>query len=154
VTHTTTQIAGQLTPDISGPVVEDLWIEPTAVYDVEVVVTINNSGSQAVTIDGLGSPAPRVTKRFLSYFSYKSGSYGSEGGPPLRSFSLAGRSSKVVVVDYTQVCTPSSRCFLFELHPDAGDLLVLGLSLPHWSSPKTYVMKRRSSGSPTGCALA
>jgi hypothetical protein len=87
---------------------EDLWIEPTGAYDVEVVVTINNSGSPVVTIDGFGSPAPGVAKRFLSYFSYKSGSYGLEGGPPLPSFSLAGRSSKVVVMDNTQVGTPSS----------------------------------------------
>jgi hypothetical protein len=88
VTSTTNQIAGQLTPNISGAVVEDIWIEPTGAYDVEVVVTISNSGSQAVTIDGFGSPAPGVTKRFLSYFSYKSGSYGLEGGPPLHSSSL------------------------------------------------------------------
>ena len=87
---------------------EDIWIEPTGAYDVEVVVTINNSGSPAFTIDGFRSPAPGVAKRFRSYFSYKSRSYGLIGGPPLPSFSLAGRSSKVVVVDYTQACTPSS----------------------------------------------
>jgi hypothetical protein len=67
VTHTTTQIAGQLTPNISGPVMVDLWIQPTGAYDVEVVVTINNSGSPAVTIDGFGSPAPGMAKRFLRY---------------------------------------------------------------------------------------
>jgi hypothetical protein len=113
----------------------DLWIEPTGAYDVEVVVTINNSGSPAFTIDGFRSPAPGVAKRFLRYFSYKSGSYGSERGPPLRSFSPTGRSSKVVVLDCTQVCTLLNRCYPYELHPDAGDLLVLGLSPTCWSSP-------------------
>jgi len=110
VAHATAQITGQLTPTVSGPITEDIWKEPTGAYNVEIVVTINNSGPHAVTIDGFGSPAPGVAKRFLGYTLIESGSYGSAGSKsiPFKSFSFAGHSSKVVVVDYTQPCTPSS----------------------------------------------
>lgn len=148
VIHTTTQITGQLSHTVPGPITKGIWTEPTAAYNVEVVVTINNSGPQAVTIDGFGSPAPGVAKRFLGYSLIESGSYGSAGSKsiPFKSFSFAGHSSKVVVVDYTQLCTPSST----------GDSITSYTQMPVTYSfmgfrhtvgvpIDPYVIKRRSS---------
>ncbi len=108
VDHTTINAISQSSSAVPGPVIDVIWTEPTGAYNVEVVATINNSGSHAVTIEGLEAPAPGVPKSHLTVFFHKPGSYGSEGGAPFHPFTLAAHSSKTLVVDYTQICSPSS----------------------------------------------
>ena len=152
VAHTITQITGQIAPNTSGLIYEIIWTEPTGAYNVEVVVTINNSGSRAVTIDGFGSPLPGVAKRFPSYSLTKRGGYGPEGGKiiPFHSFALARHSSRVVIVDYTQLCAPSSTSTSLTSYTQLpvtysffGFRHTVGVPMD------PYVIKRRSS-----CSLA
>lgn len=154
MTHTATQIAGQVTPNISGPVMEDLWIELMGSTTLSSWSPATPPARQQSPLTVSGRQ-PRVAKRSRSYFSYKSGSYGSEGGPPLRSFSLAGRNSKVAVVDYTQVRTPSSTGASYLSYTQ------MPATYPFWAFATVlefpmdpYVIKRHSCCLLSGRALA
>lgn len=146
VDHTTINAISQTSSAVPGPVIEVIWTEPTGAYNVEVVATINNSGSHAVTIEGLGAPAPGVPKSHLTAFFHKPGSYGSEGGAPFHPFTLTAHSSKTVVVDYTQICSPSSAGASYLSHTQMPvTYSFLGFRHTVGVPINPYVIKRRPS---------
>ena len=146
VTHTFTQISDQVAANTGGFIYEDIWTEPTGAYNVEVVVTIDNVDSRAVTIEGLGAPAPGVPKSHLTAFFYKSGSYGSEGGTPWHPFTLAAHHSTTVVVDYTQVCSPAGAGASYTSYTQmAVTYSFLGFRHTVGVPMDPYVIKRRRS---------
>jgi hypothetical protein len=107
--HTTTQVAAPLTPTLSGPVTEYMWKEPKGTFTVEVIVTINNVHSLPVAIDGFAPFVSGASTGNLHAYFYKSGSLGSQGGTRFHSFTLGGHANRVIVVDYTQHCVPSTQ---------------------------------------------
>lgn len=108
VAHRTVSITEQFGPHQIYSVGETIWTEPTGAYDVTVGFTMTNVGSRAVTIDGVGSPATGVTTKDMRVFFYSTKNYGVRNGPHFHPFSLPPRGHRIIVLEYTKVCSPSA----------------------------------------------
>jgi hypothetical protein len=115
------------------------------------VVTGNPSGSPAITIDGFGSPAPSG-EEISQLLLVQVGKLRLRRRP---TFALAGRNSKVAVVDYTQVRTPSSTGASYLSYTQ------MPATYPFWAFATVlefpmdpYVIKRHSCCLLSGRALA
>jgi hypothetical protein len=97
---------------ITGPNGNIDWTEPSGVFHVEAVVTINNDQRFGVTIDKvLAPPNPSGTSDVHTYFDSKGssiGSYGYKGGPAFTPTALGSKDQLELVVHWNQQCVPAS----------------------------------------------
>lgn len=97
---------------ITGPNGNIIWTEPSGVFHVEAIVTINNDQRFGVTIDKvLAPPNPSGTSDVHAYFDSKGsnfGYYSYKGGPSFKPTTLGSKGQLELVVHWNQLCVPAS----------------------------------------------
>jgi hypothetical protein len=97
---------------ITGPNGNIIWTEPSGVFHVEAIVTINNDQRFGVTIDKvLAPPNPSGTSDVRTYFDSKGsniGYYSYKGGPAFEPTTLGSKGELQLVVHWNQQCVPAS----------------------------------------------
>jgi hypothetical protein len=98
--------------DLGGPTDKVDWTEPSGVFRVEVIVTLNNDQRFGVTIDKvLAPPNPSGTSDVHAYLDSKGRSltsYGYKGGPAFKPTTLGSGSQLELVLHWDQQCVPAS----------------------------------------------
>lgn len=87
------------------PMATVVWNEPTGKFVVQFETEINNTGSHAVHVVGIGEPSFGYVVSDYRVSFYRNAAFPHEDGTSFHPFTLAGHSERIVTVSYSQFCT-------------------------------------------------